>query len=303
MKREQFANNAVDTLDGAIDDTVTTLDVNSASEFPTDGNFRILIGSEIMLVTSVSTNTFTVVRAQEGTAAASHSNGDTVTQLLTVESLRRVVADDVPLAGISTRPPLGRIEDASGNVVTSSAFTWLNQGSATISDHGGNMRLYTPGSGSLNLRGMYMTAPATPYGVKMCFSKTAMTGLNAGNDSQSFGMFFRESATSKIRWFVVTRDSGAEKVLIETFTNETTYVATQVNQRFQAFWPLWMRIQDNGSNLLFDFSENGIDWNTLETLSRGLHFTTAPDQVGFAVNSGSVTSAKLSMSILHWSFE
>ncbi len=301
MKREQYANNAVSTLGGVIDDTVTALDVDDASLFPTDGNFRILIGSEIMLVTAVSTNTFTVVRGQEGTTAASHSYGDPVTHLFTAESLRRIVADDTPFAGVT--PPLGRITDASGNIITSSSFTWLNQGSATISDHGGNMRLYTPGSASLNIRGMYMAAPSTPYGVKMCFSRAAVTGDNSANDNQSFGMFFREAATGKIRWFVVRRNTGKELLSIEAFNDETTFASSQISQRHHVAWPTWMRLRDNGSNTLFDFSEDGVDWIEAETMGRTLHFTTAPDQVGFCFNAGSVSTAQLSMSIHHWSFE
>jgi hypothetical protein len=87
MAVEQFANNASSTLNGAINSSVTSLVVTSATGFPTVGNFRLLIDSEIMLVTAVSGTTFTVTRGIEGTAAASHSNGATVTAILTAGSL------------------------------------------------------------------------------------------------------------------------------------------------------------------------------------------------------------------------
>jgi hypothetical protein len=38
--------------------------------------FRVLVGTEIMIVTNVSGTTFTVTRGAEGTTAASHSSGD-----------------------------------------------------------------------------------------------------------------------------------------------------------------------------------------------------------------------------------
>ena len=66
---ELFKNLASTTLDGEHDDTTTSIAVASAMGF-TGGDFRILIDSEIMKVTSVSGNTFTVSR-EEGTAAAS----------------------------------------------------------------------------------------------------------------------------------------------------------------------------------------------------------------------------------------
>lgn len=88
---EVFSNNAQSTLDGSIDNAVTSLDVQSATLFPTTGNFRIRIDDEIMLVTGVSADTFTVDRAEEGTAAASHTNGAVVRHVLTAEALETAI--------------------------------------------------------------------------------------------------------------------------------------------------------------------------------------------------------------------
>ena len=87
MPVEQFANNAVTTLNGAINNSVTSLVVTSATGFSTVPQFRLIIDSEIMLVTAVSGTTFTITRGAEGTTAASHSNGATVAQILTAGGL------------------------------------------------------------------------------------------------------------------------------------------------------------------------------------------------------------------------
>jgi|ERR1041385_1315298 hypothetical protein len=72
------------TLNGAIDDVVTTITVGSTTGFP-DGNYQggleVQINSEIFCVETVSGTTWTVDRACGGTAA-SHLNGATVTALL-----------------------------------------------------------------------------------------------------------------------------------------------------------------------------------------------------------------------------
>lgn len=91
MTTEQFANNASSTLNGAINSSVTSLVVTSATKFSSAPQFRILIDSEYMLVTAVAGTTFTITRGIEGSTAASHSNGATVSQILTAGSL--------PLAG------------------------------------------------------------------------------------------------------------------------------------------------------------------------------------------------------------
>lgn len=87
MALEQFANNATTTLNGAITNVATTLVVTSAALFPTAGYFRVLIDSEILLVTSVSGATFTVTRGTEGTTGAAHATLATVTLILTAASI------------------------------------------------------------------------------------------------------------------------------------------------------------------------------------------------------------------------
>lgn len=93
MAAYQFANNAVTTLDGAIDDDDSSLTVDDASAFPSSGDFTIIVESEIMLVTGVSSNTFTISRGQESTAAASHANGVGVRHILTADFLNDLVSD------------------------------------------------------------------------------------------------------------------------------------------------------------------------------------------------------------------
>ena len=87
MAEENFANNVSTTLSGAIDDSTTSITVASSSGFPSV-NFRVLIDSELLLVTNVSGTTWTVSRGAEGTTPASHSDGATVTHILTAAALK-----------------------------------------------------------------------------------------------------------------------------------------------------------------------------------------------------------------------
>lgn len=90
---EQFANDAATTLSAGMGTSDASLTVSSATLFPAIGNFRILIDSEIMLVTSVSGSTFNILRAQESTSVATHSSGATVTQVLTAGALGQLKQD------------------------------------------------------------------------------------------------------------------------------------------------------------------------------------------------------------------
>lgn len=121
---ERFANNADSTLNGAINDSITTIIVVDGSPFPSIGDFRLLLGSdadtgEIVLATARSSNTITVVRGQEGTTAQSWTDGTTVTHILTAgatESLRDT------LKGKTLNSTLETISISEDGY----ALTWIN---------------------------------------------------------------------------------------------------------------------------------------------------------------------------------
>jgi len=128
MAVEQFANNASSTLNGAIISSDTSLTVNSASTFPTSGNFRIIIDSEIIIVGSVSSNTFSnLTRGAEGTTAASHSNGVVVTHLLTSASFQQF------LQGYQLVNEFRNFPKYEGALSTL-PFWWQKSASATVTD-------------------------------------------------------------------------------------------------------------------------------------------------------------------------
>ena len=76
-----MANGAVTTtLNGAINASTTTIVLTNAAQFPSTGTNFVLIGTEMIQYTGVSSNTLTgVTRGARGTTAASHSDGVTVT--------------------------------------------------------------------------------------------------------------------------------------------------------------------------------------------------------------------------------
>ncbi len=87
MASEQFSNFAQTTLNGSMASTDTTLTVNSVTNFPTAAQFRLLIDTELLLVTALAGSTWTVTRGIESTTAAAHANGATVAAELTAGAL------------------------------------------------------------------------------------------------------------------------------------------------------------------------------------------------------------------------
>lgn len=103
MPTESFANNYQTTLagnGGSITVGATTLLVASAAGAPstTGAQFRIIVDSEIMIVTAVSSLTFTVTRGAEGTTAAIHNDGAVVYHIVTAAPLNALIAAESQVA-------------------------------------------------------------------------------------------------------------------------------------------------------------------------------------------------------------
>lgn len=68
------------TLNGAITTGTTSVSVTSASGFPGSGTYYCQVGQEVVAITAgQGTTTWTVTRAQNGTTAVNHANGDFIT--------------------------------------------------------------------------------------------------------------------------------------------------------------------------------------------------------------------------------
>jgi hypothetical protein len=92
---ETFGNNDITTLASAAGPSDTIISVATVSGFPTDGQFRLLIDTELLLVTGydLGANQFQVTRGAEGSTAASHSMGAQVVCILTRGSLLTLKAN------------------------------------------------------------------------------------------------------------------------------------------------------------------------------------------------------------------
>src|SRR5690348_4393183 len=95
MAVELYDNTFATTVGaGGITNVATTLPTAAAAStaLQAAGQFRIIVESEIMLVTAgAATTSWTVARAQEGTTAVAHAAGVAVTHILTAQSLKNLI--------------------------------------------------------------------------------------------------------------------------------------------------------------------------------------------------------------------
>lgn len=306
--RETHQNLSVDTLNGSINNSVTTVTVSTGSVFPSTGNYRVMVDDEIMKVTARSTNDLTVVRGQDGTAAASHSNAAPIALILTKQSLARLLLDNDPSAGWSGTKPQGQLLDTDGvTLLTSSDFTWVNQGGATISDDGGTLLLTVPTDSGTNVRGMERTPPATPYTYIAAFSVVCPS--TDSDAKPRFGLAFRETSSGKLMLCDFVTESffnNKFNVSISRYNSTSSLFTTNDGPReIQIISDLmWVKIENDGTNTKWHLSPDGVNWIQYFSEAKNSWFSSGPDRVlWYGINFGNSGTGAVAMHVRlhHWS--
>lgn len=322
MATEQYSNLAQDSLSAGISNADVTLTLTDGSEFPSSGSFRIVIGTEIIIVGARSSNTLSsLTRGAESTTAASHSSGATVTQVLTRDGLQALGTvlhpsdtfanlDAVTLRegvvgfpsdgltvlrhGAAAKATWGPLSPLTRPV--DADFAWINQGGATVTDAGGGIHLHGPGGGpGGNARIRKQTAPATPYVITALMSPCLFF-----KDFHTYGLVFRQSSDGKLVTFDHTANGTLRQLRVTQWTNATTATAAvQPISLFTGFFP-WMRIADNGTNRIYSVSADGQNWTQFYSEARTTHITA--DEVGFHVvaENSAVPNLDAAVTLLSW---
>jgi len=285
-RQERFANDAATTLNGAINASVTSLTVTSATVFPTEGDFRLKIGAsaEIILVTAVAGAVFTIVRGVESTTPTTHADSATVTAMATKGALEQHIRDNDPWAG--SRPPF-RIVDTNGAVLTASDFTEVNfTDAAASSDTNANITITKDDHTANSISALVRSAPSTPYTITAAVSATLYA--DALLSGPKFGILFREAATGELVCLDLYPGKDDERAYnANAYDSPTDATPTNVGETRPNLlsMPIWIRIEDDGVDLKFYASSDGVFYQFIVEVARGDHFTTTPDQIGFFLNN------------------
>jgi len=321
MAYERFANGGLSSLDATIDNDDLALTVKSAVGFPTGGNFRIIIDDEIMLVTDVQGKTFTVSRAQEGTSAASHDADAAVFHVLTAGALAQRDIEQFATGAVADRDAAGQAGrlylPTEGFAARDSGldwemmpyhrfvppvigdFSWVNQGSATVTDRKGMMVLETPSVASgENLRLLVKSAPTTPYEITvamMAFGPIYTTS----NAVPQFGFCCRESSSGKLLTYGFGFNNYPFRFQYAQWNSPTSLSSGVVDVPAMSHWPLWLRFADDGTYRRVYVSGDGVKFNLAVGEESRTTFLTA-DEVGLFANSWKNTYVPRVISFLHW---
>ena len=286
VQREQFVNNAATTLNGALTDVATSVTVTDGSVFPAEGDFRVLVNSEVMLVTARATNVLTVVRGYEGTTAASHLDLDDIKAILTEGNILDYVDDSIGIGqsmygGFQYRKPY-RMLDFSGNTLDKTDFTWVDKGSTTDTDtSAGGIGIEDPDTATI---WRIATRPilTPPYAVTVHFNIGAgHATLTGGQSGMSLG--WRDSATNRrvAGLFLLGTEAACWQ-----FTNSTTSSGKVANE-LDCEWrydSAWFKMVDDGTNFTWYISQDSMRWYMIGWDTRTA-WLASPDEMFWGFNS------------------
>ena len=318
MAIERYTNNGTSTLNGAINNSTTSVVVTSAASFPSTGLFSVIVDSEIMTVTAVSSNTFTVTRGAEGTTAVSHLDLAPIDEVETARSIDQFFLDQISVGTFSSLPTenkAGRLylpTDGWGseynngssyspywpgsNVlltpIVNGSFSWLNQNSSTNTAQGSGYTLKVPTQVGVNITGRYKTlALSSGYTATMCFSlNTQLRG-----STTSSGLMLYDSGSGKVITYGIRNDGTAGITTMRYEYNSSTSFNTAGGELYiYPSNPIWLRAVDDTTNRRFSVSTDGLTF--FETFVEGRTAFATPDSIGYYIDpSGNAGNSYLTV--------
>ncbi|MBX6314802.1 MAG: hypothetical protein IRY99_18075 [Isosphaeraceae bacterium] len=332
---ERLVNDLVYLLSSTIDAATPTLAVGSPAGLgpvPTGGNFRVRIDDELLLVTGISGSTWTVSRGIEGTMAAPHASGASINLVLTAGGLQQYINENSGGAGasssissgpLSARPAQGTagriylpadeplIFEDNGAVwqqfspifsltpPPQAGWSGINLGStASYSINPARISIVETGptSSGENCRGLVRSAPTTPYTITALVLPNLLWGSGI-NDNM--GLILRESSTGKLQGFAFNCYNGTT-INLYRWNSPTSYAgANDMGFNVDIASCRFLRISDDGTNLKFSASGDGINFISLLQQSRTTFFAGGPDQIGIYLNNGNAGKGS-AISLLSW---
>lgn len=219
---ENYINNYTVTVgSGGITSGATSLPVSAGASV--DSGFRLLIGTELLLVTAGgTTTTWTVTRGIEGSTAAAHVIGDVINIVLTATSLDQIrisvngygALASIPVSGMKlgdvyrcSDSPLEAVFDGSvwqyllpgiGKIgkPPASGWSYVNQASASLNSATGTLIWTLPNSSTSD---RYILR--TPTYTSTPWSYIGGITVFASNvNFFDYGLLIRKSTGNKLVW-------------------------------------------------------------------------------------------------------
>lgn len=240
------------------------------------GNFRI--------VTYTRADGTALALANSGVTAATYGSSILI-PVVTVDATGRVTS--VTTAAVTGGGGGGAAQhqyECFGSLAAAASFTGVNTSVTSLTDGTVGMIAKWTSTGPNTLEIWKKAAPSTPYNIYMRF-QPLLLGVN-----DQVGMCVRNSSNGKVVTWGANYSSPAV-VSSQNWTNATTFSSSVYSSGNVPLWfPPWLRIENDGTNLKFYVSWDGNLWAQQTTATLASFIGTA-DEIGIFIVPQHATSA------------
>jgi hypothetical protein len=317
-----YTNDFSSTLTSAFTSGGTSMSIATVTGLPASGlSFYLQVDNEYFLCTSYSGTTLTVAGAQQSSTAASHASGSTVTGCwflpAVIDGIRADQSQTGTVANLPTANPKagdmywpsncinayrynGSSWDSWGPVTkwtppVLANYAWDSQGSATATQLGAAVSMYSPGNSGDNEHSL-LKSVTVPYTLTMGFIPT-MRRSSGNNDYVGISL----SDGTKYIYYVLTNIGS---LAAYRYSNRTTFVSGGYEFTTES-WPYfngqvcWLQVVNNGSTRIYNVSADGFNFVTIASVSYNSYLTET--KAGMLCGSGSGTAYPVYMTVVSWS--
>lgn len=224
-----------------------------------------------------------------GTAPSSPVNGD----IWTTSAGLFARINGVTVGPFVSSTAGGNFREGTVTKPSSSSFSWVNQGDASVADGTNSMVVTLPANASTNTRILVETAPSTPFDIY-----ARIDGVKPMKQFVSHGILLRNSTNGRFLalWDSARLNAGTNwqwSVLFERWASATSFNAEVTVSPDTGSRPKWFRMNVTSTTATAYVSTDGLDWVSLgsDTLASYLTATGSADQIGVAaaVSNGAST--------------
>lgn len=179
------------------------------------------------------------------------------------------IANGAGTITISTTGLFGEVMSPTPTSATTGLTNWLNQGSAVVSDSAVGVCIDSPTGGlSVNTVGRYGAAPTAPYKITALI---AATRSSSSYNGVGIGWY---DGTNKLHMLsYITNNGGVPYFGVVKNNSPTSHNGNDFVGAINAIsQPVWMQIADDGTNVSFAFSQDGVSFLTLFSVAKASGF-------------------------------
>lgn len=203
-------------------------------------------------------------------------------------NLTNSVANPTAYFGLNAQPPIPAVldDEFNGSSLNTSRWLWFNQGGATATVANSLVTLTAPANPGLDTRGIYQNVPAPPWTV---VAKLVALDMATYTNYAQTGMFLVDGSGRAMTCDLSVRSNtptfGFDLGYWNNGWSWNESPSGIVDTTPTLIFPLWFKVQDDGTNITCSFSRTGIMYFQVGKVPRTAWLNSGPTGVGLLIGS------------------